>query len=49
MGRSGELTDPYFLKSERLEFRCWSQDDFPLARELWRDIEVTRYFGGPFS
>jgi RimJ/RimL family protein N-acetyltransferase len=39
----------YFLKSERLGFRCWSQDDLPLARELWGDIEVTRFFGGPFS
>jgi RimJ/RimL family protein N-acetyltransferase len=46
---SGTLTDPYFLKSERLGFRCWSNDDRPLARALWGDIEVTRYFGGPFS
>lgn len=43
------LTEPYFLKSERLGFRCWSPDDLPLARGLWGDIEVTRYFGGPFS
>ena len=40
---------PYFLKSMRLGFRCWSRDDLPLARELWGDIEVTRFFGGPFS
>lgn len=39
----------YFLKSERLGFRCWSKEDLPLARELWGDIEVTRFFGGPFS
>lgn len=39
----------YFLKSMRLGFRCWSKDDLPLARELWGDIEVTRFFGGPFS
>ena len=41
--------DPYFLKTERLAFRCWTLDDFPLARELWGDMEVTRFFGGPFS
>jgi len=43
------LHEPYFLKSERLGFRCWSREDLPLARELWGDIEVTRFFGGPFS
>jgi RimJ/RimL family protein N-acetyltransferase len=43
------LHEPYFLKSERLGFRCWSGEDLPLARELWGDIEVTRFFGGPFS
>jgi len=46
---SGMLHESYFLKSERLGFRCWSKDDLPLARELWGDIEVTRFFGGPFS
>ena len=40
--------DPYFLKSERLGFRCWKEQDLQFARELWGDIEVTRYFGGPF-
>ena len=40
---------PYFLKSSRIGFRCWTQDDLPLARELWSDIEVTRFIGGPFS
>jgi RimJ/RimL family protein N-acetyltransferase len=39
----------YFLKTPRIGFRCWSQDDLPLARELWADIEVTRFLGGPFS
>jgi len=43
------LREPYFLRSERLGFRCWSQEDLPLAQELWGDIEVTRFFGGPFS
>lgn len=46
---TGAVTDPYFLKSARLGFRCWSADDLPLARALWGDLEVTRYFGGPFS
>jgi ribosomal-protein-alanine N-acetyltransferase len=46
---SSKLIDPYFLKSERLGFRCWSREDFPLAKELWGDVEVTRFFGGPFS
>jgi ribosomal-protein-alanine N-acetyltransferase len=41
--------EPYFLKSARLGFRCWTKEDLPLARELWGDIEVTRFFGGPFS
>jgi len=39
----------YFLKSKRLGFRWWSRDDLPLARELWGDLEVTKFFGGPFS
>ncbi len=47
--KSDEPSVPYFLKSERLGFRCWSKEDLPLARALWGDIEVTRFFGGPFS
>ena len=39
----------YFLKSARLGFRCWTEEDLPLARALWGDLEVTKYFGGPFS
>ncbi len=41
-------TEAYFLKSERLGFRCWSKEDLPAAQELWGDLEVTRFFGGPF-
>src|SRR5262245_23233172 len=41
--------EPYFLKSPRLGFRWWLQDDLPLARDLWGDLEVTKFFGGPFS
>jgi len=32
-----------------LGFRWWSQDDLPRARELWGDLEVIKFFGGPFS
>jgi RimJ/RimL family protein N-acetyltransferase len=46
---AGVFHEPYFLKSARLGFRCWSNADLPVARELWGDIEVTRFFGGPFS
>lgn len=39
----------YFLRTDRLGFRCWTADDVQLARDLWGDVEVTRFFGGPFS
>lgn len=39
----------YFLKSPRLGFRCWSEDDLPLALGLWGDDEVSRLIGGPFT
>ncbi len=32
----------YFLSSARLGFRSWSEDDLPLAIDLWGDPEVTR-------
>ncbi|HTR65501.1 MAG TPA: GNAT family N-acetyltransferase [Terriglobales bacterium] len=41
--------DPYFLKTNRLGCRHWSEDDLPLALGLWGDPDVTRYIGGPFS
>jgi [ribosomal protein S5]-alanine N-acetyltransferase len=44
-----ETTEKYFLNSERLGFRWWGADDLSLAQELWGDLEVTKYFGGPFS
>jgi len=34
----------YFLCSERLGFRWWTEEDFPLAKLLWGDPEVTRLF-----
>jgi RimJ/RimL family protein N-acetyltransferase len=39
----------YFLRSERLGFRPWTEDDLGLAMGLWGDAEVTRLIGGPFS
>src|SRR5882724_9933807 len=39
----------YFLKTERLGFGWWAEEDLLLVRQLWGDIEVTRFFGGPFS
>jgi ribosomal-protein-alanine N-acetyltransferase len=44
-----EPQEKYLLKSERLGFRWWTADDLPLAQRLWGDLEVTKYFGGPFS
>jgi [ribosomal protein S5]-alanine N-acetyltransferase len=39
----------YFLTSARLGFRCWTDDDLPLAMELWSDPDVTALIGGPFT
>ena len=39
----------YFLKSARLGFRCWREEDLPLALALWGDAEVTALIGGPFT
>jgi RimJ/RimL family protein N-acetyltransferase len=39
----------YFLTSARLGFRCWSEEDLPLALGLWGDPEVTALIGGPFT
>jgi RimJ/RimL family protein N-acetyltransferase len=36
--------DPYFLKSSRLGFRIWSEDDLDIAVKLWGDYEVTKFF-----
>lgn len=42
---------PYFLKSQRLGFSHWREDDLPLAQALWGDPLVTRYIcaSGRFS
>jgi RimJ/RimL family protein N-acetyltransferase len=39
----------YFLKSQRLGFRCWQTEDLPLAMKLWGDREVSALLGGPFT
>lgn len=39
--RKGEK---YFLKSARLGFRLWCEDDLAIAQELWGDYEVTKFF-----
>jgi RimJ/RimL family protein N-acetyltransferase len=39
----------YFLHTERIGFRIWSESDLDLALGLWGDPEVTRLIGGPFS
>jgi len=39
----------YFLRSQRLGFRCWSEEDLPLAMNIWGDPAMTVYTGGPFE
>jgi RimJ/RimL family protein N-acetyltransferase len=39
----------YFLKSQRLGFRCWQSEDLPLAMKLWGDRKVSTLLGGPFT
>jgi [ribosomal protein S5]-alanine N-acetyltransferase len=43
------LPSGFFLQTERLGFRCWSDADLDLAMGVWGDPEVTRLIGGPFS
>lgn len=33
----------YFLRTERLQFRAWSEGDLPLALQLWGDNRVTKF------
>jgi hypothetical protein len=39
----------YFLRTQRLGFRTWTEAHLELAFGLWGDAEVTRLIGGPFS
>lgn len=33
----------FFLRTHRLKFRCWTEEDLPLARILWGDPRVTHF------
>ena len=39
----------YLLTSAHLGLRPWTDNDLPLALDLWGDPAVTRYLGGPFD
>jgi len=39
----------YFLRTARLGFRHWRDDDIQLAQGLWGDAQVSRLIGGPFT
>lgn len=39
----------FFLSTERLGFRHWTEADVPLAAALWTDTEVMRHLGGARS
>ena len=41
----------YFLKSERVGFSIWTNEDLPLAKLLWGNPDVTKYIcaSGRFS
>jgi len=34
----------YFLKTPRIGFRLWQEEDLHLAMGLWGDVKVTQYF-----
>lgn len=40
---SDHTTNAYFLRSRRLGFRPWREEDLPLAIGLWGDPEVMRF------
>jgi RimJ/RimL family protein N-acetyltransferase len=44
-----EKVNLYFLRTQCLGFRMWTDADLDLALGLWGDAEVTRPIGGPFS
>jgi len=39
----------YFLTSDRLGFRHWTEDDEVIAATLWKDADVMRHMGGPYD
>ena len=42
-------SEDYFLRTPRLKFRSWAEDDFPLAWALWGDPRVAEFLGGPYT
>lgn len=34
----------YFLRTARIGFRLWKEEDLHLAIDLWGDVKVTRFF-----
>jgi ribosomal-protein-alanine N-acetyltransferase len=42
-------SNPEFLQTPRLAFRCWRAADDALALSLWQDADVMRYIGGPMT
>ncbi len=36
--------EKYFIKTGRLGFRKWREDDLVIAKKLWGDYEVTKFF-----
>jgi ribosomal-protein-alanine N-acetyltransferase len=44
MGLTMIQGEKYFLKSSRLGFRQWCEDDLAIAIQLWGDYEVTKFF-----
>ncbi len=47
--KDSDINDRYFLKSKRVGFRFWNENDLDLAFEIWGDSEVSKFVGGPFS
>jgi hypothetical protein len=43
------MTQSYFLKTARLGFRQWTEDDLLLAMAIWGNARVTTSVGRPFS
>lgn len=44
-----ESSEVFLLKTDRVEFAVWSENDLNEANSLWGNLEVTKLIGGPFS
>ena len=38
------MRSEYFLRTPRIGFRIWKEEDFHLAMGLWGDVKVTHFF-----